>query len=53
MLLSYIVYYMDSNKELKEVHLKNNESPNDEFGVCYVGRHNGRKILKEYHLVKI
>lgn len=44
------VYYMDSNKELKEVHLKNNESPNDEFGVCYVGRHNGRKNIKRISL---
>ncbi|EIY4902206.1 hypothetical protein [Klebsiella pneumoniae] len=43
-------YYMDSNKELKGVHLKNDESPNDDYGVCYVGRHNGRKNIKKISL---
>lgn len=43
-------YYMGSNKELKGMHLKNSESPDDDFGVCYVGRHNGRKNIKRISL---
>lgn len=43
-------FYMDSNKELKEVYLKNSELPDDDIGVCYVGRYNGKKNIKRISL---
>ncbi|KYQ99233.1 hypothetical protein AWY96_12275 [Serratia plymuthica] len=43
-------YYMDHSKELKEVHLKHSDSLDDYFGVCYVGRYNGKRNIKRISL---
>ncbi|MFU2315830.1 hypothetical protein [Rahnella sp. PCH160] len=43
-------YYLDDSRELKEIHLKNSDSLDDYYGVCYVGRYNGKKNIKKISL---
>lgn len=43
-------YYLDGSKELKEIHLKNRDSLDENYGVCYVGRYNGKKNIKKISL---
>lgn len=43
-------YFLSINKTLIKLDLENSDSLNDFFGVCYVGRYNGKKNVKKISL---